>query len=358
MREGYTFIAGRTDLSVETHILHSPGYPYLLPTLPHMLRGVTQSPPSLAAEMEENIESESRVFECLSVTCTPLRTKRQVGEAKQNTKPVSNTNIKYCEGCITRFRQQFFNIRSYDIAECHFCYTNHGSSHEIEKLRRQLTLLAGHFEAIKSSSAQPTALIMRLQRSAHTDSLPSTSKVNISTNNSHHLNNLTHSEQQIKESRNQPSCLRVGWDSSNPRTNKCKCSTYTSLHPAGNTSTTSTNEWSRSGIIAQPTVQNKEAGTHHHHHHTTVSRTLTTKLFRSQYLPTAQSQHLHLELPSHEELNSQPTAEQRKQKSAILSADRMSLNSPRTTNNYALQLYRVSHKNVPDFLQKCPRRFN
>ncbi|KAF2355303.1 hypothetical protein FHG87_013938 [Trinorchestia longiramus] len=30
--------------------------------------------------MEENIESESRVFECLSVTCTPLRTERQVGE--------------------------------------------------------------------------------------------------------------------------------------------------------------------------------------------------------------------------------------------------------------------------------------
>ncbi|KAF2346377.1 OTU domain, partial [Trinorchestia longiramus] len=30
--------------------------------------------------MEENFESKSRVFECLSVTCTPLRTERQVGE--------------------------------------------------------------------------------------------------------------------------------------------------------------------------------------------------------------------------------------------------------------------------------------
>ncbi|KAF2358644.1 hypothetical protein FHG87_010598 [Trinorchestia longiramus] len=48
---------------------------------PHDEGGVTQSLTSLAAEMKENIESESRVFECLSVTCTPLRSERQdVGE--------------------------------------------------------------------------------------------------------------------------------------------------------------------------------------------------------------------------------------------------------------------------------------
>ncbi|KAF2368500.1 Protein of unknown function DUF4817 [Trinorchestia longiramus] len=58
------------------------------------------------------------------------------------------------------------------------------------------------------------------------DSLRSTSKVSISTNNSHHPNNSTHSQQQSKESRNQPSCLRTGWGSNNPRTNKCTCSNY------------------------------------------------------------------------------------------------------------------------------------
>ncbi|KAF2362846.1 hypothetical protein FHG87_006400 [Trinorchestia longiramus] len=40
-----------------------------------------------------------------------------------------------------------------------------------------------------------------------TGSLPSTSKVNISTNNSHHLNNSTYSQQQSRGIRNQPSFL-------------------------------------------------------------------------------------------------------------------------------------------------------
>ncbi|KAF2348301.1 hypothetical protein FHG87_020942 [Trinorchestia longiramus] len=90
----------------------------------------------------------------------------------------------------------------------------------------------GHAQAAVSS--QPP-YIVRLQRSAHTDSLPSTSKVNISINNSHHLNNSTHSRQPGKESRNQPSCLRTGWGSNNPRTNKFTCSNYASQRPAGNT---------------------------------------------------------------------------------------------------------------------------
>ncbi|KAF2357658.1 hypothetical protein FHG87_011585 [Trinorchestia longiramus] len=58
-----------------------------------------------------------------------------------------------------------------------------------------------------------------------TDSLPSVYKVNIFIKNSHHLNNSTHCQQQSKESRNQPSCLRTGWSSNNSRTNKkCTCS--------------------------------------------------------------------------------------------------------------------------------------
>ncbi|KAF2364531.1 Cation/H+ exchanger [Trinorchestia longiramus] len=42
------------------------------------------------------------------------------------------------------------------------------------------------------------------------DSLPSASKVNVSTKNSHHLMNSTRSQQQSKGSRNQSSCLRTG----------------------------------------------------------------------------------------------------------------------------------------------------
>ncbi|KAF2359250.1 hypothetical protein FHG87_009998 [Trinorchestia longiramus] len=45
--------------------------------------------------MEENNESESRVFECLSVTCTPLRTERQEGEVSgQNSKPSQCPNAR------------------------------------------------------------------------------------------------------------------------------------------------------------------------------------------------------------------------------------------------------------------------
>ncbi|KAF2358182.1 hypothetical protein FHG87_011060 [Trinorchestia longiramus] len=54
------------------------------------------------------------------------------------------------------------------------------------------------------------------------DSLPRTSKVNISAKNSHHLKNSTHSQQQSKESKNHPSCLQTRRGSNNPRTNK-KC---------------------------------------------------------------------------------------------------------------------------------------
>ncbi|KAF2362066.1 hypothetical protein FHG87_007179 [Trinorchestia longiramus] len=73
-----------------------------------------------------------------------------------------------------------------------------------------------------------------------TNSLPSASKVNISAKNSHHLKYLTHLQQQSKGSRNQPSCLRTGWGSNNPRNNKkCKFPTrhalqlYTSQRTTG-----------------------------------------------------------------------------------------------------------------------------
>ncbi|KAF2365754.1 hypothetical protein FHG87_003486 [Trinorchestia longiramus] len=42
-----------------------------------------------------------------------------------------------------------------------------------------------------------------------THSLPSTSKVNNSTKNSHHLKSSTYSQQQNERRRNQPSCLRT-----------------------------------------------------------------------------------------------------------------------------------------------------
>ncbi|KAF2346287.1 hypothetical protein FHG87_022957 [Trinorchestia longiramus] len=59
----------------------------------------------------------------------------------------------------------------------------------------------------------------RLKRSVSKDSLPSASKVSTSAKNSHHqeLNSQPTTEQREK---NQPSCLRTGWGSNNPRTNK------------------------------------------------------------------------------------------------------------------------------------------
>ncbi|KAF2346947.1 hypothetical protein FHG87_022298 [Trinorchestia longiramus] len=97
-------------------------------------------------------------------------------------------------------------------------------------------LLSLTYERSRSgSSAQSTALYNEATTLGNTDSLPSASKVNISTKNSHHLSNSTHSQQQSKGSRNQPSCLRTGWGSNNPRANKCTCSNHTSQHPAGNT---------------------------------------------------------------------------------------------------------------------------
>ncbi|KAF2356610.1 hypothetical protein FHG87_012639 [Trinorchestia longiramus] len=74
-----------------------------------------------------------------------------------------------------------------------------------------------------------------------------------------------------------------------------------------------TNERSRSGSSAQPTTLYNEAttlGTHG----------LSTKHF--------QSQHLHQQLSSPEQLSSQLTAEQRKQKPAILTTDRMGFKQP------------------------------
>ncbi|KAF2344974.1 Phosphatidylinositol-4-phosphate 5-kinase core [Trinorchestia longiramus] len=65
------------------------------------------------------------------------------------------------------------------------------------------------------SRAQPTALYNEAATLCDTRSLPSTSKVNISTKNSHHQNNSTYSQQQSKGSRNQPSCLWTGWGSNN-----------------------------------------------------------------------------------------------------------------------------------------------
>ncbi|KAF2347895.1 hypothetical protein FHG87_021349 [Trinorchestia longiramus] len=47
--------------------------------------------------MEENIDSELRVFECLSGTCTPLRTERQVGEIMD----VSCGLVSVWSGCIS-----------------------------------------------------------------------------------------------------------------------------------------------------------------------------------------------------------------------------------------------------------------
>ncbi|KAF2368260.1 HAT C-terminal dimerization domain [Trinorchestia longiramus] len=82
-------------------------------------------------------------------------------------------------------------------------------------------------------NAQRHTLSTKNFQSQH--SPPRTSKVNISTKNSHHLNNSTHSRQQI--TRNQPSCLRTGWNSNTINTNK-KCpvgathSTHFSGYPA------------------------------------------------------------------------------------------------------------------------------
>ncbi|KAF2368775.1 CUB domain [Trinorchestia longiramus] len=73
-----------------------------------------------------------------------------------------------------------------------------------------------------------------------------------------------------------------------------------------------TNERSSSGSRAKPTALYNEAAT--------LCVTDSTKRF--------QSQHLHQKLSSPEQLNSQPAAEQRKQKPAILSADRMGLKQP------------------------------
>ncbi|KAF2365392.1 hypothetical protein FHG87_003852 [Trinorchestia longiramus] len=60
------------------------------------------------------------------------------------------------------------------------------------------------------SRAQPSALHKEAATLCFTDSLPSASEVNISTKNSHHQKNLTHSQQQSEGRRNQPSCLRTG----------------------------------------------------------------------------------------------------------------------------------------------------
>ncbi|KAF2357214.1 Sulfotransferase domain [Trinorchestia longiramus] len=72
--------------------------------------------------------------------------------------------------------------------------------------------MSGHAQAAELSGQELTN--ERYNEAATlcvTDSLPSTSKVNISTKNFHHLNNSTHSEQKRKENINQPSCLRTGW---------------------------------------------------------------------------------------------------------------------------------------------------
>ncbi|KAF2368222.1 hypothetical protein FHG87_001018 [Trinorchestia longiramus] len=78
---------------------------------------------------------------------------------------------------------------------------------------------------VAGSRAPPTALYNEAATLCVTESRPSTSKVNISAKNSYHLNNSIHSQQESKGCINQPSCLRTGWGSNNPRTNKkCTCS--------------------------------------------------------------------------------------------------------------------------------------
>ncbi|KAF2367276.1 hypothetical protein FHG87_001972 [Trinorchestia longiramus] len=75
------------------------------------------------------------------------------------------------------------------------------------------------------SRSQPTALYNEAATLCVTDARPSAYKVNISSKNSHHLNNSTHSQQQSERRRNQPICLRTEWCSNNLRTNK-KCTPY------------------------------------------------------------------------------------------------------------------------------------
>ncbi|KAF2349864.1 hypothetical protein FHG87_019380 [Trinorchestia longiramus] len=76
------------------------------------------------------------------------------------------------------------------------------------------------------SSVQITALHNGAAVLGVTHAPPSAFKVNISTTSSRQLNTSIHSQQQSKESRNQPSCLRTGWGLNNPRTNK-KCTLLT-----------------------------------------------------------------------------------------------------------------------------------
>ncbi|KAF2347524.1 hypothetical protein FHG87_021718 [Trinorchestia longiramus] len=91
---------------------------------------------------------------------------------------------------------------------------------EIRGNLRGRGLLSLTNERSSGSSAQPTAPYNEAATLGITDSLPSTSKVNISIKNSHPLKNSTYSQQQKKGSRNQPSCLPTRWGSNNPRTNK------------------------------------------------------------------------------------------------------------------------------------------
>ncbi|KAF2367510.1 hypothetical protein FHG87_001740 [Trinorchestia longiramus] len=72
------------------------------------------------------------------------------------------------------------------------------------------TTLTNERQAQAAVPSQPPYTYNEAAMLCVTDSLPSISKVNISTKKSHHLKKSTHSQQQSKRSRNQPSCLRTG----------------------------------------------------------------------------------------------------------------------------------------------------
>ncbi|KAF2356173.1 hypothetical protein FHG87_013062 [Trinorchestia longiramus] len=88
-----------------------------------------------------------------------------------------------------------------------------GSEYNAERLGSVTTrsTMSTNERCRSSSSTLPTVQYNEAAILCFKDSLPSASRFNISTKKSHHLKNSTHTQQQSKGRRNQPSCLRTGW---------------------------------------------------------------------------------------------------------------------------------------------------
>ncbi|KAF2349103.1 hypothetical protein FHG87_020139 [Trinorchestia longiramus] len=67
-------------------------------------------------------------------------------ESNQNAEKAPKAKIRYCKECKATYSLQLFNIRSYNMEECRFCYSKQESAAIIENQSRTIQELGRQLE--------------------------------------------------------------------------------------------------------------------------------------------------------------------------------------------------------------------